>query len=91
MGSQGWRAEDGEGFDLLRLGRDKWDQVSGHSRTLPNKVAAVYKDMPIDFVSFPDDNVHNQPNAWLKALDTMKKGDFVTIFTPDDTHFVVAV
>ena len=30
-------------------------------------------------------------DAYLAALDTMQAGDMVTIFTPDDTHFEIAM
>eukprot|EP01116_Phalansterium_solitarium_P024558 TRINITY_DN9025_c0_g1_i1.p1 TRINITY_DN9025_c0_g1~~TRINITY_DN9025_c0_g1_i1.p1 ORF type:complete len:426 (-),score=112.56 TRINITY_DN9025_c0_g1_i1:224-1501(-) len=53
-------------------------------------IAAVYKDMPIDFVSFPADDVPSDPTAFINALDSMQKGDLVTICTPDDTHYEIA-
>jgi len=53
------------------------------------RIGDIYKDMPIDFQSFPADNVEYDPRSFIAALDTMKKGDFVTIFTPDDTHFEI--
>ena len=53
------------------------------------KIAAVYKDMSVEFESFPEDNIESESKAFIKALNTMNKGDFVTIFTPDDTHFEV--
>jgi len=53
-------------------------------------ILEVYKDMKVDFESFPADNVSNEPNSYIAALNTMKKGDIVTIFTPDDTHFEMA-
>eukprot|EP01117_Protostelium_nocturnum_P013243 TRINITY_DN4934_c0_g2_i5.p1 TRINITY_DN4934_c0_g2~~TRINITY_DN4934_c0_g2_i5.p1 ORF type:complete len:245 (-),score=96.98 TRINITY_DN4934_c0_g2_i5:76-810(-) len=57
---------------------------------LKNKIGNVYKGISVDFESFPADNVESEPKAYLAALDTMKPGDFVTIFTPDDTHFEIA-
>jgi D-galacturonate reductase len=31
------------------------------------------------------------PRAYLAALDTYQKGDVAIIFTPDDTHFEIAM
>lgn len=37
------------------------------------------------------DDVAWSPLAYQEAMKTMKKGDIVTIFTPDDTHFEIAL
>ena len=29
------------------------------------------------------------PKAYIEAMNSMSPGDFITIFTPDDTHFDV--
>jgi len=42
--------------------------------------------MDVSFKSFPADNTVD-PEAYIKALDSMKKGDLVFIFTPDDLHY----
>jgi len=44
----------------------------------------------VSFESFPEDTVERDPKAYILALDTLKKGDLVTIFTPDDTHYEIA-
>ena len=36
-----------------------------------------------------DDEV--DPEAYIKAMDQFKRGDAVIIFTPDDTHFTIAL
>ena len=46
--------------------------------------------MPIEFESFPGDNVVRETNAYKTAIDSMRKGDLVIVFTPDDTHFEIA-
>jgi len=53
-------------------------------------ITSVYKDITTEFESFPADDVKSDPEAWRAALKTMKKGDIVSIFTPDDTHFIIA-
>jgi D-galacturonate reductase len=45
-------------------------------------------DLNID--TFPADGEVDS-KAYLKALDDFKPGDAVTIFTPDDTHFEIAM
>lgn len=42
--------------------------------------------MDVGFDSFPADDKRD-PKAYLTALDSLKPGDFVFIFTPDDLHF----
>ncbi len=37
--------------------------------------------------TFPADDVPSDPKAYLAAMRTMRPGDYVCIFTPDDTHF----
>jgi D-galacturonate reductase len=40
--------------------------------------------------TFPADSEVNE-KAYLEALSTLKKGDAAIIFTPDDTHFEIAI
>ena len=43
------------------------------------------------FESFPDDDIAGDPKAYLAAMDELEPGDIVTVFTPDDTHFAIAM
>lgn len=44
--------------------------------------------MNVQFESFPPESqTESDPLSYKTAMDTMKKGDLVFIFTPDDTHF----
>eukprot|EP01126_Amoeba_proteus_P023980 TRINITY_DN2408_c2_g1_i2.p1 TRINITY_DN2408_c2_g1~~TRINITY_DN2408_c2_g1_i2.p1 ORF type:complete len:352 (-),score=53.58 TRINITY_DN2408_c2_g1_i2:94-1149(-) len=54
------------------------------------KIQDVYKDMDVSFDSFPPDDVSSDRSAYIHALDTMKQGDLVYIFTPDHLHFTMA-
>jgi D-galacturonate reductase len=86
-------------FDLRR--RNKIDRIAmagtngtkfpGIRRHFKQQIADVYRDMDISFHSFPGDSVSSDRKAYLRALDTMSPGDFVTIFTPDDTHCQIAL
>lgn len=44
----------------------------------------------LSFSSFPDDATVD-PEAYLEAITNMPKGSAVLIFTPDDTHFDIAL
>ena len=46
--------------------------------------------MDLNIATFPEDGVVDS-NAYKKALEKFKPGDAVTIFTPDDTHFDIAM
>ena len=86
-------------FDMRRHGKvgrlmmagTNGSKFPGIRRHLHNVIARVYKDLDISFQSFPDDSVHRDPNAYLAAMDELETGDIVTVFTPDDTHFAIAM
>ena len=40
--------------------------------------------------TYPPDNI-TDPKAFLTAIQAFNPGDAVTIFTPDDTHFEIAL
>ncbi len=86
-------------FDLRRLGKVERIAMVGTNGTkfpgirqhFKQQIADVYRDMDVSFESFPEDDVSSDRKAYLRALDTMSAGDFVTIFTPDDTHCQIAL
>jgi len=49
-----------------------------------------YSNIDTDAETFPADTEVNA-KSYLAALDSFEKGDAVTIFTPDDTHFEIAL
>lgn len=53
-------------------------------------IAGRYPGMRVELDTFPGDEVERDPNAWRFALDQMRPGDAVLIFTPDDTHAEMA-
>jgi D-galacturonate reductase len=63
----------------------------GIRRHFNNVIARVYKDLDVSFQSFPDEAVGVDPKAYLTAMDDLEPGDIVTVFTPDDTHFSIAM
>lgn len=53
-------------------------------------IGNCYKDMDLTMDWWPADNVVDG-QAFLQALDAFKPGDACVIFTPDDTHFEMAL
>jgi D-galacturonate reductase len=53
-------------------------------------IADAYLGLDVTVDTFPADHEINE-NAYISALDDFEPGDAVTIFTPDDTHFDIAM
>ncbi|HUP78195.1 MAG TPA: Gfo/Idh/MocA family oxidoreductase, partial [Pirellula sp.] len=86
-------------FDLRRRGLidrlvmagtngTKFPEIRKH---LDKALAKTYRDMDVRFDSFPADDVQRDGNAYRLALATMQAGDSVIVFTPDDTHYLIAM
>ena len=86
-------------FDLRRRGRVGELRMAGTNGTkfpgirehLRRVIGDSYRDMNLRLDTFPDDTVERDPQAYREALETMAPGNIVTIFTPDDTHFSIAM
>ena len=86
-------------FDLRRTGLVDRLLMAGTNGTrfpairqhLDRVLAKAYRDMDIPFESFPADDVERDAHAYRAALETMHAGDSVVIFTPDDTHYEIAM
>jgi D-galacturonate reductase len=50
-----------------------------------------YRNLSIDFESFPADDCERDTAAYLKAMDQLSPGDCVFIFTPDNLHFSIGM
>ncbi|KAI5122600.1 hypothetical protein M0805_004814 [Coniferiporia weirii] len=85
-------------FDLRRLQKvgelgmvgvsgSKFPAIRQH---LQENISQVYKDMDTSFVSYPEEN-KTDPEAYKAAIDAMKPGDAVIIFTPDSTHYPISL
>jgi D-galacturonate reductase len=59
--------------------------------TMQEKIGNTYKNMDMAMTTLPGDDVDFNPEAYKDAIKLMNKGDVVTIFTPDDTHFPIAM
>ncbi|TFK57367.1 D-galacturonic acid reductase [Heliocybe sulcata] len=85
-------------FDLRRLGKvDKLSMVGVNGGKFPairkhlqENIAGVYKDLDVSFDAFPEEGKVD-PLAYKAAIDKLSKGDAVIIFTPDSTHYDIAI
>ncbi|KAK0759138.1 hypothetical protein V8C43DRAFT_271701 [Trichoderma afarasin] len=85
-------------FDLRRRGKvgqlgmvgvngTKFPAIREH---LNKNITQVYNNLDTSFDSFPaNDKV--DADAYKAAIDQLKPGDAITIFTPDPTHFPIAL
>jgi D-galacturonate reductase len=53
-------------------------------------ITNVYSGLDVTMDTFPNDDTVD-PLSYIVALDSFKRGDAVTIFTPDDTHFDITM
>lgn len=57
---------------------------------LDKNITQVYNGLDTSFDSFPA-NDQKDPDAYKTAIDALKPGDAITVFTPDPTHYPIAV
>jgi D-galacturonate reductase len=62
----------------------------GIRQHLQTVIGNVYGGLNLELETFPADTAV-EPTAYLEALQHFQKGDVATIFTPDDTHFDIAL
>ncbi|KAI9838032.1 MAG: hypothetical protein M1819_006186 [Sarea resinae] len=85
-------------FDLRRRGKvGKLSMVgtSGHKfpairQHLQKNISEVYNNLDVSFTSYPNDTA-SDPLAYKTAIDALSPGDAITIFTPDSTHYPIAL
>ena len=65
----------------------KFPGIRNHMQT---NIGNVYKDMDLTCDTYPSDDTVN-PKAFNDAISTYKAGDVAIIFTPDDTHYEIAL
>ena len=76
--------------DRLGLCGTNGKKMPGIREHMKKHIGEAYKNMDLRCDCFPADGVIDR-KAYLKALEKFKPGDAVTIFTPDDTHFDIAL
>jgi D-galacturonate reductase len=57
---------------------------------LHNNISVAYNNMDTSFESYPSDSAVD-PDAYKAAIDALAPGDAITIFTPDTTHYPIAL
>lgn len=65
---------------------DKFSGIRNHFKT---NIESKYREMDTTFTSYPAPGVRDY-DAYKTAIDSLKAGDAITIFTPDSTHFDIA-
>ncbi len=67
----------------------KFPAIKEHFRTA---ISECYNGMDVHLDhTYPDDKIPCDPNAYKAAIDQLKAGDAITVFTPDNTHFDIAL
>lgn len=85
-------------FDLRRRGKvGKLGMVGVNGTKFPairehlhKNIQQVYNNLDTSFDSFPANDVKD-PDSYKTAIDSLQKGDAITIFTPDTTHYPIAL
>lgn len=72
---------------LCGVNGTKFQGIRAH---LQSAIGDVYDGLDLTVETFPADDVVD-PNSYIAALDSFRSGDAVTVFTPDDTHFDIAL
>jgi D-galacturonate reductase len=72
---------------LCGVNGKKFPEIRQH---LKRAIADAYEGLDISVQTFPSDDAID-PQAYIPALATFQPGDAVTIFTPDDTHYEIAL
>lgn len=62
-------------------------QTGDHLR---QNITEVYNGLDTSFDSYPANDAHD-PLAYKAAIDALSPGDAITIFTPDSTHYPIAL
>mmetsp|Transcript_13222 Transcript_13222/g.23648 ORF Transcript_13222/g.23648 Transcript_13222/m.23648 type:complete len:448 (+) Transcript_13222:2-1345(+) len=85
-------------FDLRRRGKVErvgmcgvnGKKFPGIRKHMQKNIGDVYKDMDLGCDTYPSDQTAD-PKAYIDAIATFKAGDVAIIFTPDDTHYDIAL
>ncbi|ORY71138.1 oxidoreductase family protein [Pseudomassariella vexata] len=85
-------------FDLRRRGKvGKLGMVGTNGTKFPairqhldTNISKVYNNLDCSFDSYPANDVKD-PDSYKTAIDALRPGDAITIFTPDTTHYPIAL
>jgi len=85
-------------FDLRRRGKvGKLSMVGTNGAKFPairehlhKNISLAYNNLDTSFTAYPTTPTVD-PQAYIEAIDALSPGDAITIFTPDTTHFPIAL
>jgi D-galacturonate reductase len=77
--------------DVISMVGTNGTKFPGIREHLANCIGKKYEGFDTTLVTYPGDETARDADAYLVALDAAKPGDMVFIFTPDDTHFTIAM
>ncbi|KAL6713463.1 hypothetical protein ACLMJK_008928 [Lecanora helva] len=86
-------------FDLRRRGKvgevsmvgtcgTKYPAIREH---LEKNISSIYNNLDVSFTSFPTDTTVRDAESYKPAINALSQGDAITIFTPDPTHYPIAL
>ncbi|KAJ3126157.1 hypothetical protein HK100_010416 [Physocladia obscura] len=86
-------------FDLRSRGKVDWIGMVGTTglknvgirQHLTNGIGKKYTGLDTTVELMPADGIARDVEAYKTAIDKLKPGDAVIIFTPDDTHFAISL
>lgn len=64
--------------------------TTAQGQHLQKNISETYNGLDVSFDSYPADN-QTDPDAYKTAIDALEPGSAITIFTPDPTHFPIAL
>ncbi|CAO1613978.1 unnamed protein product [Sympodiomycopsis kandeliae] len=76
----------GPELSMVATDGSKHPSIKAHFK---KNIEARYKDLDTSYQGFPAEGVKDR-EAYKTAIDALKPGDAITIFTPDSTHFAIA-
>jgi len=74
-------------LSMVGVSGRKFPAIRDH---LHRNISQVYNGLDVSFTSYPADD-STDPNSFKEAIDKLPKGSAVTIFTPDSTHYDIAL
>ena len=74
-------------LSMVGVSGKKFPRIRAH---LQQNIRDAYNGLDVSFGSFPADDA-TDPDAYRAAIDALPRGSCVTIFTPDSTHFPIAM
>ncbi|KAF4660868.1 hypothetical protein FOL47_006917 [Perkinsus chesapeaki] len=86
-------------FDLRRLGKVASIGCVGTNGTkfplirelFDRNISKAYNDVDVQMKTWPADVVERDPEAYKTAIDSLPRGGAITVFTPDATHYEIAM